>query len=127
VAENLPKLTPEELSAIAQLVRSPGWRVLMEKLFIPEIVQVTRHIDNITADDRATQMYRGAKLTLTRIMQTVYRWGRLTNPIEEHYTGLLTAVRIHTEDFVNPDKDPWPTPTVHDVTVPPRRVSKPVF
>jgi len=97
-------LSREEYELVTQLVKSPGWRVLVEKLLMPELVQVTRHIDNVHSDERDTQLYRGAKLTLTRILQTAYKWAKLPNPFEVHYEGLLAAVRMYS------DEEPPPKP-----------------
>lgn len=120
----LTKLTPEEHDTITQMVKSPGWRVLMEKLVLPELLLVSRHIDNVTAQDRDTQLYRGAKLTLTRVMQTVYRWARLPNPLEEHHQALLASLRTYTEDYAPQDPDASIPPYA---VLPPRRVSRPVL
>jgi hypothetical protein len=117
------RLTPEEHEHVTQLIKSYGWRILVEKLLIPELTQVSRHVDNVANVEHETQFYRGAKLTLTRLLQTVYRWGRLPNPLEEHYQALLTAVRVYTEDIIEPTpiepKEP-PLPF-------PKRVAKPVL
>lgn len=119
-------LTPEEHGQITQLIKSYGWRLLVEKLLIPELLQVSRHVDNVANVEHETQFYRGAKLTLTRLLQTIYRWGRLPNPFEEHYKGLLVAVRVYTEDFVGEapnhiGPEPSESPSFQ------RKVSKPVF
>jgi hypothetical protein len=117
------RLTPEEHEQVTQLIKSYGWRILVEKLIIPELVQVSRHVDNVASVEHETQFYRGAKLTLTRLLQTVYRWGRLPNPLEDHYTALIAAVRFYTEDFAQPNQVPS-----SEVVVPlPKRVAKPVL
>ena len=132
------QLSPEEHDYLTQMVKSPGWRILMEKLVLPELLRVSRHVDNATASERDTQLYRGAKLTLTRIMQTIYHWARLPNPLEEHYQALLSSLRQYTEDYVPPDSaylHPQQGPTPPPVQVPSvlssrrvsRRVSRPVL
>lgn len=123
MAENRSGLTPEEHDAITQMVKSPGWRVLMEHLVLPELSAVTKHVDSMAHDDRTTQFYRGAKHILLRFMQTVYTWARLRNPLEEHYTGLLAAIRMYTEDL---DMSPHALQTT-ETPEPPRRQSKPLL
>src|SRR6266850_336411 len=127
------KLTPEEHDQVTQLIKSYGWRILVEKLLIPELLQVSRHVDNVANVEHETQFYRGAKLTMTHLLQTIYRWGRLPNPFEMHYKGLLAAVRVYTEDFSEDIKSQGPTtgpiyqgPTARDSLIPQRKVTKPV-
>jgi hypothetical protein len=117
------RLTPEEHEHVTNLIKSYGWRILVEKLIIPELTQVSRHVDNVASVENETQFYRGAKLTLTRLLQTVYRWGRLPNPLEEHYQALLTAVRVYTEETLTPE----PMPEEKPVIPYPKRVAKPVL
>ena len=122
------RLSPEEHDYITQMVKSPGWRVLMEKLLLPELLLVSRHIDAVTVSERDTQLYRGAKLTLTRILETIYRMARLPNPLEEHYQALITSLRVYTEDYIPQGAETMPLEPVQVPSVlSPRRVSRPVL
>lgn len=116
-------LTQEEHDAVTQLLKSLGWRVVLEKLLLPELAQVSRHLENIAAPERETQVFRGAKMTLTRALETIYRWGRLPNPFEAHYDSLLAAIRHYTPEDSPPPLAPRESPPI----VLPRRVARPVL
>ena len=119
------QLTPAEQTALLEMMRSHGWRVFLEKFLIPELEYANRHLDDTRQVERDTQVYRGAKRLIMRLVNTLYRWTKLPNPFEAHYEAFMVQVR--SEDTEEDIRAPLPT-KVSDVPLiaRPRRVSAPV-
>ena len=95
-------LTTEERIALLQLVQSPGWAFLMERLFIPEIQHITQQLDRSRSDQAGYgDMLRGEKRVMMRHLDFVYAASGIPNPLEVHALGLLKAV-ARTRDEATP-------------------------
>ena len=95
---DIAKLTPEECNALTALVQSPGWLLLMEKLFIPQIQLATQFLDRPQAEQSGrADWLRGVKASYKNLIEVVYRVGGRENPFEQHALGLLISVQpLHT-------------------------------
>jgi hypothetical protein len=127
MADTQIPMTPEEYDSVTAMVKSPGWRLMMERVLVPEFLQATRHVDNVNSEERTTQLYRGAKLTLSRIVTTVYRLAKLPNPLDEHYLSMIAAIRVYTADFEPPPEGEPQEPLTPHIFTRPKRVSRPVL
>ena len=92
---DIAKLTPEERNALTALMQSPGWALLMDKLFIPQIQLATQFLDRpqVEQSGRADWL-RGVKASYKNLVEVVYRVGGRENPFEQHALGLLTSVQL---------------------------------
>ena len=95
---DIAKLTPEERNALTALVQSPGWALLMEKLFIPQVQLATQFLDRPQAEQSGrADWLRGVKASYEYLIAGGYRVGGRENPFERHALGLLTSVQqLHT-------------------------------
>lgn len=86
--------SPEEREALAQLVRSPGWFIVMREILIPVIQHATHQLDTIMAIPESTRsVQRGVKYALTAFTKSMYDYAALPNPLVKHFQALLTTVR----------------------------------
>ncbi len=91
---DIAKLTPEERNALTALVQSPGWALLMEKLFIPQVQLATQFLDRPQAEQSGrADWLRGVKAGYKNLVEVVYRVAGRENPFERHALGLLTTVQ----------------------------------
>ena len=91
-------LTTEERIILRQLAESPGWSLLMERLFIPEIQHATAQLDLPRIDQSGfADIVRGEKRATMRHLNFVYTAAGVANPLEVHALGLLKAV-ARTQD-----------------------------
>lgn len=113
---NTARMTAEERTAIAQLVRSPGWAVVMVRYIVPRIQQVTQNLDKPSCDlqNGRGDWLRGVKAALMTQVDALYRIASMRNPFEDHALGLLTAL---TQDYPTQQGDSLITTANPPVTV----------
>ena len=86
-------LSTEERTTLRQLAESPGWALLMERLFIPELQRATAQLDKPNSDQSGfADIVRGEKRATMRHLDFVYTAAGVPNPLEVHALGLLKAV-----------------------------------
>ena len=108
---DISKLTPEDRNVLTALVRSPGWALLMEKLFIPQMQLATHFLDRPQAEQSGKADYlRGIKASYANLIDMVYHVAGIENPLQRHAAGLLasvrnTAVNEHVQRSVSGDRD----------------------
>jgi hypothetical protein len=91
-------LTPEERSVLRQLVESPGWALLLEKLLIPRMQQITMTLDRPHIELQGHGDYlRGEKRAYMAQMDTLAQATGLPNMLEVYALGLLKAVTRTTD------------------------------
>lgn len=92
----------EELSMLHQLVRTPGWRVLVEKVMLPRIQHATEMLDRPGSDQNGhADFLRGQKRAMLQLLDIAYHAGGLRHPIADHQLALL---RRMAEDTPLPDE-----------------------
>lgn len=95
------KLTPEEKNALTTLVRSPGWSLLMEKLFIPQVQLATQFLDRPAAEQSGkADWLRGIKASYMSLVDVVYTVAGIESPFTRHAIGLLAEIRQHVDGMV---------------------------
>lgn len=102
------QFTREELSMLHQLVRSPGWRVLVEKVLLPRIQQTTEMLDRPNSDQNGHgDFLRGQKRAMLQLLDCAYFAGGLRNPIQDHQLALLRRLADDTPlpDIAPQEKD----------------------
>lgn len=88
--ESQHQFTREELSTLHQLVRSPGWRVLVEKILLPRIQHATETLDRPNSEQNGHgDFLRGQKRAMLQLLDIAYHAGGLRNPITDHQLALL--------------------------------------
>ena len=97
--------TVEERAVLRQLIESPGWALLMERLFIPRMQQITQLLDRPGIEQSGHADYiRGEKRAYVTQLDTLYSAAVLPNPLEVHALGLLKAVARHAEEMTSTPK-----------------------
>lgn len=130
---DLKILTPEERGTLASLARSPGWALLVEKLFLPQIQLATRFLDRPAAEQSGRgDWMRGVKAAYMNLVEVVYHVAGIENPFVRHGAGLLASVRnaedgsIHKEWPDNQDFNKEITKTAQEERIYRARASYPV-
>ena len=95
-----PFFDPDERQAIATLVRSAGWAVVMRRLCLPQMQQATARLEGMAlrADRQQDDVMRGIKYAYKVLIETLYREAEVPNPIEQHAMALWAAVGPPSEE-----------------------------
>ena len=95
------KLTPEERSSLNSLVRSPGWALLMEKLFIPQVQLATQFLDRPQAEQSGrADWLRGVKASYMNLIEVVYHVAGIESPFTRHNIALLANIWQYSDVVV---------------------------
>jgi hypothetical protein len=95
------KLTPEERNTLHSLVRSPGWALLMEKLFIPQVQLATQFLDRPQAEQSGkADWLRGVKASYMNLIEVVYYVAGIESPFTRHNIALLENIRQYSDVVV---------------------------
>jgi hypothetical protein len=123
-------LDPEERGKITQMVRSPGWRVTVERLLAPQLGDLAGRIESPGLDERTRQYFIGYKKALETFLANQYRIAGLENPFERHYQAFLRTVSAQAGEERPVAPEPADTADLAagdaDQPVGPERVSFPV-
>jgi hypothetical protein len=96
---DLTALTVEERSALTALARSPGWTLLVEKLFLPQMQLATRFLDRPAAEQSGRgDWMRGVKAAYMNAVEIVYHVAGIPNPLVRHALGLLADIKQQSEE-----------------------------
>ena len=109
------KLTSEQRNAFTALVRSPGWSLLMDKLFLPQMQLATHFLDRPQAEQSGKADYlRGIKASYANLIDVVYYVAGKESPLVRHAAGLLASVRSSTEYDMHKDvqSNQWPNDVI---------------
>lgn len=118
------KLSPEEIQAIAHMVRSPGWYVLMRDYILPNLQQATHNLDTPSINESHANIQRGIKKALWTLVERSYKIAELPNPFEKHEQALIATLETYTKA---PTRVAEPEITLQvPIQERPRRVSHPV-
>jgi len=96
VQEQQAALSTEERGAIAQMVCSPGWYVLMRVHILPALQQATHNLDSPNINENHANIQRGIKVAFMRLIERVYKIAELPNPFEKHAEALLASLESYT-------------------------------
>jgi hypothetical protein len=119
------RLTPEEHDALAQMVQTRGWAVVLRELMTKLLVTANGHLDAYQTPPEQTQYYRGVKYCLTHLLTEIYRHADHPDPFVAAREAFLVTLR-----------EPWsvdgaPTertaPAVTHPFLQPRRAAPPVL
>lgn len=116
-------LTPEERQAVTQLVKSPGWAVILHHLCIPSMHSAAAQLDSLaTLPQSHRDIMRGVKHAYKQLLETVYHIAELPNPFEQHALALFAVLQQSIPPV------PLQTPQENDTPLQERlkRVSYPV-
>ena len=92
-------LTPEDRAVLRQLAQSSGWALLMERLFVPRVQQITQLLDRPSVEQSGQADYlRGEKRAYMAQLEMLYSATGIPNPLEVYALGLLKAVARHPEE-----------------------------
>lgn len=105
---NIAKLSPEERQAISQLVRSPGWLIVMREIILPQVQNATARLDAFGTHENHTNAMRGVKYAFSGLVEQLYKVAELPNPFERHAQALLTDLKSYAgeSEDVLPTEDP---------------------
>ncbi len=97
------KFGPAERDALQQMVRSAGWKIVMQNIITPLLMQTNARLEAFGTTEQETQFHRGVKHTLKRLMEDLYNLGELPNPFEEHMQAFLTTLAIQHQPTLEED------------------------
>lgn len=90
----MDEFSSEEREQVQLLVRSAGWRVVMQHIVTPLLMQTNMRLDAPTTPEPQTQLLRGSKQTLKHLIETVYNLGQMPNPFEDHMKAFLVTLNV---------------------------------
>jgi hypothetical protein len=116
------RLNPEEHDALAHLVQTRGWAVVLRELLTPLLVSTNGHLDAHHTPPEQTQFHRGIKYCLTHLLTEIYRHADSPDPFVAAREAFLVTLR---EPWSGSHDSPAPEPT--PPRLPPRRAAPPVL
>ncbi len=87
-----PPPSQEERQAIAQLIRSRGWFVVMRDFIIPTMQQATANLDKMSAVEAHANIFRGQKKAFTDLVTQLYKVAGLSDPFERYDKAMLKVL-----------------------------------
>ena len=91
--------TSEDRAVLHQLAESPGWALLMERLFIPRIQQITQLLDRPSIEQSGhADFIRGEKHAYVAQLEMLYNVAGIPNPLDVHALGLLKVASRRSEE-----------------------------
>ncbi len=101
----------QEREQVQLLVRSHGWKVIMERIMTPLLLQTNLRLDAPGTQEPQTQLLRGSKQTLKHIIETVYNLGQMPNPFNEHMNAFMVTLNVQAGIIEEVDPQTYQGPT----------------
>ncbi len=98
------KFGPAERDALQQMVRSAGWKIVMQMIITPLLMQTNARLEAFGTTEQETQFHRGVKHTVKRLIEELYSLGELPNPFEAHMQAFLTTLAIQHQPTLEEDE-----------------------
>ena len=106
VTVDFSALSSEERQAVGQLVRSPGWYVVMRDYILPSIQSASARLDALSGVTQSqADIMRGIKHAYRQLIEGLYRVAELPNPFEHHAEAFVAAVARYANVSQEPPED----------------------
>ena len=116
------RLNPEEHDALAHLVQTRGWAVVLRELLTPLLVATNGHLDAPKTPPDVTMFHRGIKYCLTHLLSEIYRHADHPDPFLAAREAFLVTLR---EPWSGPPEGPPRAPVAPPMPL--RRAAPPVL
>lgn len=101
---NTSQLSQEDRAHLKQLVRSPGWLLLMQYAIIPAVQHANHTLAHIGLPEAQANAQRGVSNFLVHELLTpLYRTAELPNPFERHAQALMAELQAFAGQTPAPD------------------------